>query len=89
MKEWGRYQIVGSPDDADLIIELKYWVEHNNGTDVSSFTNTYTVKTQTVSSEIVDPQLKLTIYDAKSKASLWSDSTIGDWPLRETETRKQ
>lgn len=71
MKQWGKYQIVGSPEEADLIIELKYWVEHD-GTDVSSFTNTYTGKTQVVSSEIIDPQLKLTIYDAKSKNSLWS-----------------
>ncbi|MGA8492835.1 MAG: hypothetical protein WB711_20605 [Terriglobales bacterium] len=71
MKQWGKYQIVGSPEEADLIIELNYWVEHD-GTDVSSFTNTYTGKTQIVSSEIIDPQLKLTIYDAKSKNSLWS-----------------
>jgi len=71
IKEWGRYQIVGSPDEADLIIELKYWVEHD-GTDVSTFTNTYTGKTQSISTELVDPQLKLTIYDAKSKNSLWS-----------------
>ena len=71
MKEWGKYEIVGSPDGADLIIELKYWVDHN-GTDVSSYTNTYTGQTQIVSRELVDPQLKLTIYDAKSKASLWT-----------------
>ena len=25
MKQWGKYQIVGSPEEADLIIELKYW----------------------------------------------------------------
>jgi len=71
MKQWGKYRIVGSPEEADLIVELKYWVEHD-GTDVSSYTNTYTGKTQITSSEIIDPQLKLAIYDAKSKNSLWS-----------------
>jgi hypothetical protein len=24
MKKWGKYQIVGSPDDAELIVELSY-----------------------------------------------------------------
>jgi hypothetical protein len=71
IKQWGKYQIVGSPDAADLIIELRYWVDHN-GTDVSSFTNSYTKQTQVVSSEIVDPQLMLKVYDAKSKTALWS-----------------
>jgi hypothetical protein len=33
---------------------------------------TYTGKTQITSSAIIDPQLKLAIYDAKSKNSLWS-----------------
>jgi hypothetical protein len=28
MKQWGRYEIVGSPEEADLIVELAYRVEH-------------------------------------------------------------
>lgn len=71
MKKWGRYEIVGSPDDADLIIEMAYRVEQG-GTHVWSATNTYTGATQVYSRQIVDPQLILTIYDAKSKMSLWS-----------------
>ena len=71
MKEWGKYQIVGSPEEADLIIELAYRVEHE-GTRVWSSTNTYNGTTQVHSAQIVDPQLFLTIYDAKSKDSLWS-----------------
>ena len=27
MKDWGKYEIVGSPDEADLIVELAYRVE--------------------------------------------------------------
>jgi hypothetical protein len=71
MKKWGKYQIVGAPDEADLIVELAYRVEHG-GTRVWSTTNSYDKSTQVHSAEIVDPQLVLTIYDAKSKNSLWS-----------------
>lgn len=71
MKKWGKYKIVGSPDEADLIVELAYRVEHG-GTRVWSSTNSYDGSTQVHSAQIVDPQLALTIYDAKSKNSLWS-----------------
>lgn len=71
MKEWGKYQLVGSPEEADLIIELAYHVEHE-GTRIWSSTNTYNGTTQVHSAQIVDPQLTLTIYDGRSKTSLWS-----------------
>lgn len=71
MKKWGKYQIVGSPDDADLIVELAYRVV-DRGTRVWSSTNTYNGATDVHSREITDPQLVLTIYDAKTKNSLWS-----------------
>jgi hypothetical protein len=71
MKDWGKYQIVGSPDEADLIIELAYRVEQG-GTRIWSSTNTYDNTTAIHSAQIVDPQLILTIYDAKSKQSLWA-----------------
>jgi len=71
MKQWGRYEIAGSPDDADLIIELSYHVE-NEGTRVWSATNSYTGTTQVYSTKDIDPQVSLRIYDAKSKNALWS-----------------
>lgn len=71
MKKWGKYQIVGSPDEADLIVELAYQVE-NLGTHVWSTTNTYTNTTQVYSRRLIDPKLILTIYDARSKDSLWA-----------------
>jgi len=71
MKKWGRYEIVGSPDDADVIIELAYRIE-KGGTRVWSSTNSSDGTTQVHSAQIVDPQLTLTIYDAKTKNSLWS-----------------
>lgn len=71
MKKWGKYQIVGAPDEADLIIELAYQVE-NLGTHVWSATNAYNNTTQVYSRRLIDPKLILTIYDAKSKDSLWA-----------------
>jgi hypothetical protein len=71
MKHWGRFQIVGSPAEADVVIELRFFVE-DHGPRVSSFTNTYTGKTQVVSHEVVDPQLSVNIYDSKTKDLLWS-----------------
>jgi len=71
MKTWAKYQIVGSPDEADLIVELAYRVV-DKGTRVWSSTNTYSGATDVHSREITDPQLVLTIYDAKTKNSLWS-----------------
>ena len=72
MKQWGRYEVVGSPQEADLIVELSYRVEQL-GTRVWSSTNTYYGTTNVHSDRMEDPQLSLTIYDAKTKNSLWSE----------------
>jgi hypothetical protein len=72
MKQWGKYEIVGSPDEADLIVELAYRVDRG-GTRVWSSTNSYDGTTQVHSAQILDPQVTLTIYDAKTKNSLWSE----------------
>ena len=72
IKQWGRYELVGSPSDADLIIEIAYREEYG-GTRVWSSTNTYNGQTQVHSAHLVDPQLTLTIFDAKTKNSLWSE----------------
>jgi hypothetical protein len=73
MKEWSKYEIVGSPEEANLIVELSYRVE-DKGTRVWSSTNTYNNTTQVHSAQITDPQLILTIYNAGSKTSLWSET---------------
>ena len=70
-KQWGKYEIVGSPENADLVITLQYWVEKNGSTSVP-VTNTYTHQTVYYSRENVDPQLKMTVVDAKTKEELWS-----------------
>lgn len=69
---WGKYTVVGSPEEADLIVELAYNVERG-GTRVWSATNSYDGTTQIHSRQIIDPQLVVTIYDAKNKNLLWSE----------------
>ncbi len=88
MKTWGKYEIVGSPEEADLIVELAYRVE-SGGTRVWSSTNTYNNTTQVHSAQIVDPQVVLTIYDAMSKTSLWSETDHRRLARREKNREKE
>ena len=88
MKEWGRYEIVGSPDGADLIVELAYRVEQG-GTRVWSTTNTYNNTTQVHSAQIVDPQLVLTIYDGKTRTQLWSETDHRRLARRQSNREKE
>jgi hypothetical protein len=88
IKKWGRFEIVGSPDEADLIVELAFRVDHG-GTRVWSSTNTYTGATHVHSSQIVDPQFVLTIYDARSKNSLWSTVDHGRLARRQKNREKE
>ncbi len=88
MRGWGKYEIVGSPEEADLIVELAYRVDRG-GTRVWSSTNTYNNTTQIHSAQIVDPQVVLTIYDAKTKTSLWSESDHRRLARREKNKEKE
>jgi hypothetical protein len=88
MKRWGKYEIVGSPEEADLIVELAYRVERG-GTRVWSSTDTYNKATKIHSAEIVDPQVVVTIYDAKSQTSLWSESDHRRLARREKNREKE
>ena len=69
MKSWGKYQIVGSPEQADLVITLLYSVEATG--DTVPVRNSYTGQVMFYDS-VKDPQMKLSIVDAKSKDELWS-----------------
>jgi hypothetical protein len=71
MKKWGKYEIVGSPDEADLIVEISYHVE-NNGTRVWSTSNTYNGTTQVHSTQVIDPQLVL-------RTPFGKQLTTADW----------
>jgi hypothetical protein len=88
MKNWRKYEIVGSPDAADVVIELAYRVE-DHGTRVFSTTNTYTGQTDVHSRELIDPQLVLTIYDGKTRQSLWSTTDHRRLARREKNREKE
>ena len=56
MKAWGHYTLVGNPDEADQVFEIRF-----------SATITSTEKIDTYA-----PQLELTIVDAKTRFTLWT-----------------
>jgi hypothetical protein len=87
MKEWSRYKIVGSPEESDLIVELSYRVE--DSTRVWNSTNTYYITTQVHTKQNIDPQLVLTIFDAKMKNSLWSQTDHPGFAKREKNREKE
>ena len=88
MQKWGKYEIVGSPEAADVVIELAYRVE-DHGTQVWSSTNTNTGQTDVYSRELIDPQLVLTIYDGKTRQSLWSTTDHQRLARREKNREKE
>ena len=49
-----------------MIVEISYHVDHN-GTHVWSTSNTYDGTTQVHSTQLIDPQLVLTIYDRENE----------------------
>ena len=87
MKEWSKYRIVRSPEESDLILELSYRVE--DSTRIWNSTNTYYIKTQLNNKQIIDPQLILTIFDAKMKNSLWSATDHRGFAKREKNRDKE
>jgi hypothetical protein len=78
MKEWGRYDVVGSPDDADLIVELAYRVE-SGGTRVWSTTNTYDNSTRVHSAQIVAPNSCLPFMTPRQRTHCGLRRIIADW----------
>jgi hypothetical protein len=87
MKEWSKYKIVGSQEESDLIVELSYRVE--DSTRVWNSTNTYYIATQVYSKQIIAPQLILTIFSAKMKNCLWSETDRRGFAKREKSQEKE
>ncbi len=56
MKSWGRYKLVANPADADLVFEIRFTAPITDFGKVTTY----------------DPQLDLTIVDAKTHFTLWS-----------------
>jgi hypothetical protein len=63
MKAWGRYQLAGSPTDADLIFEIRY------GTELGP-----THVLQGEGTTAIYPSVRLTVFDPKTHVILWAFS---------------
>ena len=75
---WGRFQIVGTPEKADIIIEVTA-PETNSGIAISSGTSTdprtgLPAESTTGTRELQVERINLIVYDARSKMALWSAS---------------
>jgi hypothetical protein len=65
MKAWGRYELTGSPAEADVVGEVRFSspvVEQN----------AVVLGDRSASDPVYDPQLNLTLLDPKSRVPLWS-----------------
>ena len=74
--EWGRYTLVDSPEKADLIFEVVS-PDETGSVSVSSSASASSAAGQpqessTTTRELPGSDVKLTIYDARSKLPLWS-----------------
>ena len=58
IKNWGRYELVDSPADADVVCEVRF--------------TSPIVDKQTQYDLVYDPQLNVTILDPKTRVALWS-----------------
>ena len=89
MEGWGRYQLVNSADKADLIVEVTSPTETGGGVTISSSTktdNTGRPESSTSSSRDISPSggpVKIVVYDARSKAALWSGSEQAKSAMRQ------
>jgi hypothetical protein len=71
MKSAGRYELVGSPAEADLLLEIRFAVKTNT---------TEVFKGDTIGSSL-DPQFRLEIRDPKTNALLWAFTEHVQWVI--------
>jgi hypothetical protein len=70
-KSAGRYELVGSPAEADLLLEIRFAVKTNT---------TKVFKGDTIGSTL-DPQFRLEIRDPKTNALLWAFTEHMEWAI--------
>jgi len=70
MKAWGRYELVASPADADLLLEIQFTVfpAQSSGR-------------ETLGGIAYDPQFRLAIRDSKTQAILWGLTEHAQWAI--------
>jgi hypothetical protein len=73
VKSWGKYELVDSPKDADIVIELQYRPYSEGARSFGVYNpSTHTVQTRSV--EEIGADFALVLYEVKSKEQLWSVS---------------
>jgi hypothetical protein len=72
IKAWGRYEIVGAPGDADLLLEIRFTVPPVGGP---------VVRGDTIGGRPYDPQFQLVIRDPKINALLWGFTEHAQWAI--------
>jgi hypothetical protein len=87
MRDWGKYEIVASSDEADLIVELSY-------RDADKYAPSWSVgnafaATQPSREKKLDPQVIVTIYDSKRNEPLWSATDYQKRAKREKNRQKE
>ncbi|HEY6350674.1 MAG TPA: hypothetical protein VI636_14820 [Candidatus Angelobacter sp.] len=70
LEGWGRFTLVNSPDKADIIVEIFSVSEIEGGITASAGSEGSKGRERAVGRSIVS-QIKLTVYDPKSKVPLW------------------
>ncbi|HEY3928923.1 MAG TPA: hypothetical protein VGL89_11135 [Candidatus Koribacter sp.] len=84
---WGRYQVVDSPDKADIVVEVTS-PQTDKGVSVTSKTTTdpqtgYPSQSTSSSHEFGSSRISVVVRDAKSKMTLWAASETPKSALRE------
>lgn len=87
MKTWGHYALTENPEDADLVMQVSYSAA-SGGTHVYSYNNTYTNQTNVYSSQILNLQLTLVVYNP-AKTELWSTSVAPGLARRKKNQEKE
>lgn len=70
IRNWGKYEIVTSPDEADLNVELRY----RDADKSTAFWSGTTFAAMQPKREKTVAQIIVTIYDSKTNQPLWSGS---------------
>jgi hypothetical protein len=72
MKSWGKYELVGSPADAELLVEIELQ-SPRGGPAIATMS--------VLEAPPYDPQFRVTIRDAKTNALLWTVIEHVDWAI--------
>jgi len=81
MKSWGRYQLVGSPEEADLTLEFSFG---SQGEAPKVYTNPANLRTYSYTVN----KLRLVFYEPKTRTAIWSGTETPEGARLEKNARK-